>query len=211
MKTKNKKTNTAPAQEEEKEGKKRWLLLLLLLLLFLLLLGTSFLLWRSRGGNDTPISGDTSTSDGTLTSGSASTSDDTRIPPKSETGAESIAGDDTDTKLNAPEGGGAVSLTYSKKVEINLGAKKASLMFANPSKSTQDAVVQLVIRDTVILQSGSLTPGTQVTALDLAEGAEAKLSAGLYDGRFVVSFYDRSTDRWAMLNAEIPVTVTVTN
>ena len=203
METKNKKTDTAPAQEKEKEGKKRWLLLLLLL-------GTSFLLWHSGNGNDTPTSDSISTSDGTLTSGSAPTSDDTRIPPKSETGAESIAGDDTDTKLNAPEGGGAVSLTYSKEVDINLGTKKASLVFANPAKSTQDAVVQLVIRDTVILQSGSLAPGTQVTALDLTEGAETKLSAGVYDGRFVVSFYDRSTGRWATLNAEIPVTVTVT-
>lgn len=70
--------------------------------------------------------------------------------------------------------------------------------------------MQLVIQNTVILRSGSLTPGTQVTALNLAEGAAEKLTAGVYEGKFVVSFYDQPTGRWATLNAEIPVTVTVT-
>lgn len=103
-----------------------------------------------------------------------------------------------------------MSLTYSKAVDINLTDKKASLVFGNPARSNQDALVQLVIQDTVILQSGSLTPGTRVTTLDLAKDAEKKLTAGVYEGKFVVSFYDQPTGRWATLNAEIPVTVTVT-
>lgn len=182
--------NLENAPEEEKGKKKRWLLLLLLLLLFLIISGVSIWAAYFKGGK-TP------------------TQSSTRIPPKIEAGAESIASDNSDKKLDAPKGGGAVSLTYSKEVDIDLTAKKAYLVFANPKKSIQDAVVQLVISDTVIMRSGSLTPGTRVTALDLAKGADEKLSAGTYNGKFVVSFYDRETDRWAKLNAEIPVFVTV--
>lgn len=190
METEEKKIHTAPAQkeEEEKKDKKRWLLLLLLLLLLLFLVLVGIWLLYFRGGNR----------------------DNTLPAPSIETNAESIAGDDTGEKLDAPEGGGAVSLTYSKEVSINLTEKKASLVFGNPARSNQDAVVQLVIQNTVILRSGSLTPGTQVTALNLAEGAAEKLTAGVYEGKFVVSFYDQPTGRWATLNAEIPVTVTVT-
>ena len=192
METEEKKIHPAPAQkeEEEKKDKKRWLLLLLLLLLLLFLVLVGIWLLYFRGGNR----------DNTLPP------DNTLPAPSIETNAESIAGDDTGEKLDAPEGGGAVSLTYSKEVSINLTEKKAS----NPARSNQDAVVQLVIHITVILRSGSLTPGTQVTALNLSEGAAEKLTAGVYEGKFVVSFYDQPTGRWATLNAEIPVTVTVT-
>lgn len=196
METEEKKIHTAPAQkeEEEKKDKKRWLLLLLLLLLLLILVLVGIWLLYFRGGSR----------DNTLPP------DNTLPAPSIETNAESIAGDDTGEKLDAPEGGGAVSLTYSKEVSIDLTEKKASLVFGNPARSNQDAVVQLVIQNTVILRSGSLTPGTQVTALNLAEGAAEKLTAGVYEGKFVVSFYDQPTGRWATLNAEIPVTVTVT-
>lgn len=182
-----KKIENAPEKEEKK--KKRWLLLLLLLLITFCV--SSFALYY-RGRKKTPASGDTP------------------IPPKIESNAEPIAGDNSDKRLETPDGGGAVSLNYSKTVDIDLTKRKASLVFGNPAKSNQDAIVQLVISNTVILQSGSLTPGTKATELDLAEGAEKKLTAGVYDGKFVVSFYDRATDRWATLNAEIPVTVTVT-
>ena len=109
-----------------------------------------------------------------------------------------------------PEGGGAVSLTYSKEVSISLADKTASLVFANPTKSNQDIVIQLMINDTVILQSGRLTPGNRVAALNLLDGAEKRLAAGGYNGKFVVLYYDRTSGEKAMVNTEIPVTVTVT-
>lgn len=117
--------------------------------------------------------------------------------------------DDTDDKMDAPEGGGAVSLTYSTDVTIDLSDEKAILMFANPGKSTQDIVVQVVIQDEIIVQSGRLTPGNQVTTLDLLEGAAKKLSAGGYDGKFVLLYYDPSTGEKAVVNTEIPVDISV--
>ncbi len=86
----------------------------------------------------------------------------------------------------------------------------AMLVFGNPSKTNREAVVRLVIQDTVILQSGSLAPSTQVTELSLMNGAEEKLTVEVCEGKFIVSFFDRPSGRWATLNAEIPVTVTVT-
>ena len=48
------------------------------------------------------------------------------------------------------------------------------------------------------------------SALNLLDGAEKKLAAGGYDGKIVVLYYDRTSGEKAMVNTEIPVTVTVT-
>ena len=116
---------------------------------------------------------------------------------------------DSDEKMDVEEGGGAVSLTYSNKVTIDLSNEKATLMFANPGKSVQDMVVQVIVQDTVLVQSGRLTPGNQVTTLDLLDGAAKKLSPGIYEGKFLISYYDPDTGEMAVVNTEIPITITV--
>ena len=129
-------------------------------------------------------------------------------PQEMEQNAESIP-DDSDEKMAKPEGGGSVSLTYSNKVTIDLSDKAAALYFANPGKSNQDMVIQITIQDTVIVQSGTLVPGQQVKLLDLLEGAEKQLSAGGYEGKFVVLYYDQTSGEKAMVNTEIPITINV--
>lgn len=129
-------------------------------------------------------------------------------PQQTEENAEPI-GDDSDEKLEAAQGGGAVSLTYSKDVKISLSDKSATLLFGNPTKSTQDMVVQLVIKNTVVIQSGRLTPGNQVTKLNLLSGAEKELAEGGYDGKFVILYYNQETGEKAVVNTEIPVNITV--
>lgn len=128
-------------------------------------------------------------------------------PQQIEKNAETIAGEDDGQKLPQQQGGGAVSLTYSKNVEIDLSERKVKLLFANPSKSNQDMMLQIVIEDTVILQSGLISPGYQVTALDLDD--DIKLTNGTYDGEFIVYYYQKDTGEKAMLNTEIPLTITV--
>ena len=127
-------------------------------------------------------------------------------PQETEENAEKIDGDDGE-KLPQQQGGGAVSLTYSKAVAIDLSDNAAKLLFANPNKSNQDMMLQIVIQDTVIVQSGLLTPGHQVTKLELLD--TAKLSKGIYEGKFVVFYYQRDTGEKAMINTEIPLTITV--
>lgn len=116
--------------------------------------------------------------------------------------------DETDgDKLQQPQGGGAVSLTYSKEATIDLSENIAKLFFANPYKSNQNMMLQIVIQDTVIVQSGLLKPGYQITKLELFD--KVKLSEGLYEGKLVVLYYHEDTGEKAMINTEIPLTIKV--
>lgn len=176
--------------DNKKENKKKRLLILLLLLLLITITAVGVSIWAIWFRDSAPV----------LTPDYA--------PQQLEENAEPI-GDSEDEKLPQSEGGGAVSLTYAKEVSIRLSDKTASLLFANPTKSNQDIVLQLVIDDVVILQSGRLEPGNRVTTLNLLDGAEKRLAAGGYNGKFAVLYYDRTSGEKAMVNTEIPVTVTV--
>ena len=129
-------------------------------------------------------------------------------PQEMEHNAETIP-DDTGDKMENPEGGGAVSLTYSNEVTIDLSDKAAAIYFANPGKSNQDMVIQIAIQDTIILQSGTLSPGNQVKLLNLLEGAEDMLQPGGYEGKFIVLYYDQTSGEKSMVNTEIPITINV--
>lgn len=129
-------------------------------------------------------------------------------PVAKEVNATHIPGD-PDAGNRAEKGSGSVSLTYSDQVTVYPDRNLAQLLFANPGKSNQDMVLQLVIQDAVIIQSGRLTPGNQVTELALAEGAAEMLLPGGYEGSFLISFYDPDSGEKAIVNTRIPVTVTV--
>lgn len=129
-------------------------------------------------------------------------------PQETEEHAETIP-NDTGDKLETPQGGGSVSLTYAKEVIIDLQDESAVLLFANPGKSNQDIVIQILVRDTLVAQSGTLTPGHQVNQLDLEKGISGRLVEGVYEGMFRVLYYDRQTGEKAIVNTEIPVTITV--
>lgn len=132
-------------------------------------------------------------------------------PLEEEPNAE-ILPSDSDEKLEHSEGGGAVGQIYKKEVLVDLSDKKATLLFGNPQKSTQDIVVQIIIHDQVVAQSGRLVPGTQVKVLNLLSDAPA-LSAGTYTSencKFVAFYYDSQTGEKAILSTQIPITVTVT-
>ena len=82
-------------------------------------------------------------------------------------------------------------------------------MFANPGKSNQNVVVQIVIQDQVIVQSGTILPGRQVTALDLLDGAASMLTPGGYDGNFSILYYHPESGEKAIVNTEIPIHIEV--
>jgi hypothetical protein len=131
-------------------------------------------------------------------------------PKDEEPNAETIP-HDTGDKMEQPEGGGAVSLIYTSAATVDLSERKVSLLFGNPQKSNQDVVVQILVKDHIILQSGRLTPGHRVTTLDLPEDTPL-LGAGTYteeNCKFVVLYYDPVTGEKAILRTEIPITVTV--
>ncbi len=233
------KLESAPEKEEKKKKRWLLLLLLLLLLLIFGSTGVWALFfsgWNdpapeppinesstsdSTSGNpeNTGYPDSTTNNPGITSDGNSNNSDTSSVTSNnsdnrtdsSDASAVTSGGNNTDPDNQGDqEVGGNVSLTYAKEVSINLTEKTASLVFGNPSRSNREAIVQLVIQDNLILQSDTIAPGTQVTELKPADGAEEKLTAGVYEGKFVVYFYDRESNRWATLNAEIPVTVTVT-
>ncbi len=127
-------------------------------------------------------------------------------PGEKEKNAESM-GDEGDKKLDQPKGGGAVSITYSKDVTIDLSDKIVSLLFGNPARSNQSMVLQIVIQDNVVVQSDTLSPGYQVKKLDLK--TDIGLKPGIYKGKFNVLYYDSDTGKKAVVNTEIPVDIDV--
>ena len=129
--------------------------------------------------------------------------------PKEEVHAQPIPGD-TGKRVDAAPGSGNVSLTYSNQVKIYLSDKRVQLLFANPGRSNQDMVLQLIIQDRVIHQSGRIAPGNQVTELDLSSESAAMLMPGGYDAVFLLHFYDSDSGEKSIVTTEIPVSVTVT-
>lgn len=129
-----------------------------------------------------------------------------KAPGNKEENAESM-GDQGDKKLDQPEGGGAVSLTYSKDVTIDLSDKMVTLLFGNPSRSNQEMVVEIVIQNHIIVQSDILAPGYQVKKLALDDGS--KLKPGIYSGKFKILYFDADTGEKAVVNTEIPIDIEV--
>ena len=174
---------TSNTQQEDKKKKKKLLIFLILFILLDIILLVVLL------GTHTTLAPD-------------------YAPVNEEKYAEDI-GDDGDKKLDQAEGGGAVSLTYSTNVDISLDKKLATLFFANPSKSNQDMVLQIVVHDVVVAQSGTISPGKQIGKMDLLSSGARKLQVGGYDGKFVVLYYQPDTHEKTIVNTDIPVKITV--
>ena len=129
-------------------------------------------------------------------------------PVSDDPNADKIPGDDDD-KLTHEEGGGAVSIQLQDTVTIDLSDKIAYLSFANPNRSTQDMMIQLVIQDEIIAQSGRIRPGYRLPQVNLLDGAERKLTEGVYKGSIKIFYYDPVENERAMIDTTVPVTVTV--
>ncbi len=130
-------------------------------------------------------------------------------PQETEKNMETLAGNPDDTKLPQPEGGGAVGITYSNQVTVNLTEKMASLRFENPQISNQNVLLQIVVQDKVIVQTGIIPPGNKVTKLELENGVEKLLVEGGYEGKIVLHYYQPESGEKTILNTEIPVKITV--
>ena len=174
-----------PAEKDERRTRR----IIYLLLLLLLLISVGVTLWALFFRNQSVLTPD--------------------YAPRQEDKYAQSLNDQGDEKLAQAEGGGAVSLTYSTQVTVTLADGKASVYFANPSKSNQDIVLQLVVQDVILAQSGKLSPGKQLDTLELLENAASRLQPAGYQGQFVVLFYQPDTGEKTIVNTEIPVDVTV--
>lgn len=174
---------------QKKQSKK--MKILIILLSIITLLAISVTIWSIFFRDVTPT--------GTV-------SEPEYAPQQVEPNAEPIK-DDSTSKLEAPQGGGAVSLIYSDQVTLSMKNKNAIIMFQNPGKSNQNMKIQLAIDEKIIASSGKLEPGYKVEKISNVD--MDKLSAGNYKGKFIISFYNAQSDEKAILNTEIPVDISV--
>lgn len=114
-------------------------------------------------------------------------------------------------KMDKSEGGGAVSLSYSNKVNIDLKSGQVKINFKNPSRSTQRMVLQVLIKqndnEVMVAESNRIPPSYAIYELRLKENIT--LSKGEYEGKFNVMYYDEETEEKAIVNTNIPIKINV--
>lgn len=171
--------------KSKNDKKKNCIILILLLLLCILVgLGIWFVWFKGSDPNK-----------GTLPT----------VAPQIDENAERMEGNDE--KMKQPEGGGAVNIMYTKNASVSLGSRKVSMYFGNPSKSNQDMVLQLLVNDKVIAESGRLTPGSQIKTMDVKD--VTGLSTGRYNAKYVVGYYYENGEK-AIVDTQIPLVISVT-
>ncbi len=128
--------------------------------------------------------------------------------PPDKVDENAVIGDFNEDKLVTPDGGSGLSLEYAKEVTIDLKTQTATLYFKNAGESLQNAVVCLLVQDTVILQSDLLPPGAALTSIPLSEKG-VLLQSGSYTGTYVVQFFNEAGEA-SQLNSRIEgITITV--
>ena len=171
--------------------KKHWLVILLCVLLMICMCVTVWAVWF-RDADHTELTPDYA------------------LPEEDENAT--VIPDDSNEKFESEVGGGAIRLWYSQSVRINLSQKTAYLFYANPGISTQNVVLQIVIKDRVVAQSGLIKPGYQLAKMYLLDGSEKMLKEGIYAQAVLrLHCYDPITAEKAMVNTDANITVTVTN
>ena len=131
-------------------------------------------------------------------------------PPQGiESNQTPIDGDDSG-KLESPEGGGAINVTYGTAATVDLSDKTVTFYYANPNASNQNVSILIMVNDLVVAKSDLITPGNQVSKLELQKEAASRLQVGGYNAELVVRAYDPESGEKAMVDTKGELTLTVT-
>lgn len=117
---------------------------------------------------------------------------------------------DTGDKLDSPEGGGAINVTYGTNATVSLSEKKVTLYYANPGASNQNVAILIMIEDMVVAKSDLINPGNEITELTLEDYAVSKLQAGGYNAELLVRAYNDDGEK-AMVDTKGEIMLTVEN
>ena len=109
-------------------------------------------------------------------------------------------------KLKAAKGGGSVALSYDSKVAITLNNKNITLSFKNPSQSTQNMMLKILIEDNDIAESNLIPPGYSIYNLKLKDNVNLK--QGNYEGKFLINYFDETGEK-ANIDTVIPIKIAV--
>ena len=60
-------------------------------------------------------------------------------------------------KMESPEGGGAINVTYNTEVRIDLSENQVTLLYANPQASNQNVAILVMVGDLVVAKTDLIT------------------------------------------------------
>ena len=129
-------------------------------------------------------------------------------PQGTEANQKPLEGDNSE-KMESPQGGGSINITYNVNATVDLSEGTVSLLYANPQASNQDVAILIMIDDLVIAKSDLISPGNGVDNLALDEYAKGKIAVGGYDAELVIRAYDPQTGEKAMVDTRGQLSLTV--
>lgn len=198
--------NDTSKPSAERSKSRSGLIMALVAVLLILIIIIILLLLKSCNADDGTDSTDSSSGAVVLEPDYNTISDDPN--------AEPIESEPDESAPEVSQGGGSVTISFKDQVTYSLSTGKISMFYQNPSVSTHNVVVQMILvhgEDEYLLgQSGVLKPGYQVTSMTVDKDAP-RLSAGGYDGKIRLRFYDPETGERAIVDTDIPCTITVTD
>jgi hypothetical protein len=109
-----------------------------------------------------------------------------------------------------PREGNHMSFQFQKDISASLSTGNATLNFKNPGYANHDVVVQLILEDVVIAESGAVSPGFQLEHLRLDFPSGAVVPTGVYDATIAMVYYEIGTHNRSMFESNFPVVLTVT-
>lgn len=130
-------------------------------------------------------------------------------PQGTDDNQKPIEGDDTG-KLESPDGGGAIRVTYSPNATVSLSEKKMTFYYANPGASNQNVRLLVKIGDTYIAKSELITPGNYIEELLLSDEAVSLLQEGGYNATLLIQSFNPESGEKAMVDTQGDLTLTVT-
>ena len=109
--------------------------------------------------------------------------------------------------MEVPEDGGGAIVICDTEITAHLDTGKIDMDYRNPVSSASAVVLQLLIGDKVVSQSGSIYPGYKLQDMQLLENV--KLQEGGYYGIIKIAFYDPNSGEKALVDTDIEVSVNV--
>ena len=110
--------------------------------------------------------------------------------------------------------GGAVSINYSDRVYVDSSTGKIKILFENPERSNQNAVLSIEIADgedeeeyNMIAKSNMVPSGYALYDMDLLE--DTQLEVGSYPGKIIITYYDEETKEKSAVELTIPALINV--
>lgn len=104
------------------------------------------------------------------------------------------------------DGGGFVSMVYTKEATVSLAENKATIYYQNPNKSNHSVVLELYLvsngAEYFLGKTGLIPAGGAIYQMNVSE-RDANIRAGIYTGLYRTYYYDPLTGERAAISSDI--------